>query len=327
MSGQARRLEHNVNTGIKQMLGLFGTRLIRTASTDARQEQEKEQKNQSLADVPHAPAEALEMNYFELYEYFQHNKPDVFPSVIIHSSSQNTIRNFAKLYRGYDDELQSKLWIQAVSPWTMVTYDGLVSLAEQVRYCEDAGIEGDFVETGTHRGGALGLMALANLKYGKSRRTLHGFDSFEGIPWPDSKKDDLFWIQDALKLDLDECNGQKQAANRVVGTRDEFDLLFNTVVRYSKEHLKVHQGWFQDTVPVAAKDIDKIAILRLDGDLYDSTKVCLDHLFPKVVDGGFVVIDDWCLKGARTAVEDYLSDHNLRPFINLADGAVRYFIK
>jgi O-methyltransferase len=300
-----------MKTRIKQMLGLLGMG----------------ERRRSLADVPRAPAAALNLNSFELYEYFQHNNPEVFPSVIIHSSHPNTISNFQKLYRGYDHELQSKLWIQAVSPWTLVTYDGLVSLADQVRHCEDAGIEGDFVEMGTYRGGALALMALANLKYGKSRRTLHGFDSFEGIPWPDSERDDLFWIQDALKLNLDDCKGQTQAANRVVGTRDEFDALFNTVVPYPKECLKVHQGWFQNTVSAAAKEIDKIAILRLDSDLYDSTKICLDALFPKVVDGGFVIIDDWCLKGARSAVQDYLSAHNLRPYINLADGTVRYFIK
>lgn len=278
-------------------------------------------------DAKHAPEGATELDSYALYECFQQNNSEVFPSVIIHHSHPNTIENYHKLYRGYDDELQSKLWIQQVSPWTLVTYDGLVSLVDQVRYCEEAGIEGDFVETGTYRGGALGLMALANLQYGKSRRVLHAFNSFEGIPWPNKDRDDQVWIQNAIKLNLDDCKGQTQAVNRIVARREEFETLFDTVVPYPKAFLKIHQGWFQDTIPEAAKEIDKVAILRLDGDLYKSTKICLDGLFPKVVAGGFVVVDDWCLKGARGAVEDFLYAHKLKPYLHLADGTVRYFIK
>ena len=64
--------------------------------------------------------------------------------------------------------------------------------------------------------------------------------------------------------------------------------------------LTYHVGWFEDTVPSA--DIERIAILRLDGDLYRSTRVCMDHLYPKLSLGGWCIVDDFKLDGCRKAV-------------------------
>jgi hypothetical protein len=80
-------------------------------------------------------------------------------------------------------------------------------------------------------------------------------------------------------------------------------------------NLIFHEGWFQFTIPVKADKIDKICFLRLDGDLYESTKICLEYFYPKIPKGGYVVVDDYNLAGCRRAVHEYLDKHHLMPLI------------
>ena len=89
----------------------------------------------------------------------------------------------------------------------------------------------------------------------------------------------------------------------------------------------IHKGWFQDTVPRINVKIDKIALLRLDGDLYESTYIGLKYFYPKLVRNGFLILDDWCLEGARNAVQDYFDDNNIKLHKNRVDGTVCYWIK
>lgn len=85
------------------------------------------------------------------------------------------------------------------------------------------------------------------------------------------------------------------------------------------------EGWFQDTLPKV--DTGHIALLRLDGDLYESTLVCLEYLYPKVSPGGIVIIDDYALPGCRKAVHDYFND-DLPHIIQVEGGeGVVYFYK
>jgi O-methyltransferase len=84
-------------------------------------------------------------------------------------------------------------------------------------------------------------------------------------------------------------------------------MLLN-LVHYPERLLRYHVGWFQDTVPAAAEKIGPIALLRLDGDRYDSTKVCLESLYSNVRRGGIVVIDDYGqFEGCRRAVDEFTS--------------------
>jgi hypothetical protein len=87
------------------------------------------------------------------------------------------------------------------------------------------------------------------------------------------------------------------------------------------------KGWFQHTVPV--NEVEEISILRLDGDLYESTLVCLQHLYPKVVTGGAVIIDDYALTGCRLAVEHYFESikQDMPDMICVDGNMVHYFIK
>ena len=73
--------------------------------------------------------------------------------------------------------------------------------------------------------------------------------------------------------------------------------------------VKFLEGWFRDTLPTAP--VEKLAVLRLDGDLYESTILALDSLYPKLSPGGFVIIDDYILEFCRKAVEDYRAKHGI----------------
>lgn len=234
-----------------------------------------------------------------------------------------TAARFAdKLSSGYRDEHILKAMAQKVAAYTMVSYQGIATLIDQVRYIEEQNIPGAFVEIGTCKGGCLGAMAHANQVFGKSRRVVHGFDSFEGIPKPRADKDDMGWALDEMRLRLEDCDGSLRPANVLVAAQSDVEELFATI-DYPREHLHLHVGWFQNTVPPVASTIGPIAILRLDGDLYDSYITPLEHLWDLVVPGGFVVIDDWVLKGCRDAVNDFFNKRAIRPYLHHVDYSVR----
>lgn len=252
-------------------------------------------------------------------------------------SSDNVLKSRLSkhLHKGYFYEDNAFEAIQVVSSHTMLTYDPLVTLFEQVIYCELNNIEGDLVECGVWKGGASGVMALANIKYGKQRRNLHLFDSFQEICQPDEEHDDIKLIEEVKLL------GNKKEFDKTLqpltgiydqfggpGTLDENKKLLETTIRYPSMYLHYHVGWFQDTVPVDSAGINKIAILRLDGDWYGSTKVCLDHLYDKVVKGGIVIVDDYGYNtGCKKAVDNFLLEKNAHPLLNYTGDYCLYFIK
>jgi O-methyltransferase len=225
--------------------------------------------------------------------------------------------------------------MQVVSFNTMLPYEPLVTLFEQVIYCEKNNIEGDFVECGTWKGGATGMMALATLKYGTSRRHLHLFDAFQEICQPDEEHDDKEIVEEVKKLvkkkqfeeDLKPLTGVYDQFGGP-GTLSENKKLLEQVIGYPANYVHYHVGWFQDTVPADAADISRIAILRLDGDWYQSTKVCLDHLYDKVVKNGIVIIDDYGYNtGCKKAVDEFLAVKKTYPILNYVNNTCRYFIK
>jgi len=170
---------------------------------------------------------------------------------------------------------------------------------DNIQYCVEKvineDIEGDFIETGVWRGGACIFMRAILAVYGVENRKVILADSFEGLPKPDITK----WPKDKNDRNFSYnflAVSQQDVENNFI----KYDLLDDKVV-----FLK---GFFKDTLPNA--DIDKLAILRLDADMYESTMIALENLYPKLSKGGFCIIDDYSLKGARAAVDDYrLKNH------------------
>lgn len=157
-------------------------------------------------------------------------------------------------------------------------------------------IAGDFIETGVWRGGACIFIKGFLTVHGEDGRTVWVADSFEGLPAPDIEKypqdtGDRHHKVDFLRVSLEE----------VMQNFEKYDLL--------DENVQFLKGWFKDTLPGAP--IERLAILRLDGDMYESTMDSLSNLYEKVSKGGFVIIDDFSLKGCHAAVLDFLKEQGL----------------
>ena len=172
------------------------------------------------------------------------------------------------------------------------------------------------------------MIALAQLDAGKTgRRKIHLFDSFEGLPKGSEDHDD-----EKLKII---CGVQKsnslEPSGALTASMDFSKSLLINKIKYPEEYFVFHKGWFQETIPNAIKKgvVRKISLLRLDGDLYESTKVCLENLWDLVVPGGVVIIDDYgCFSGCKKATNEFFSARNLKPYLHHAyPSSIRYIIK
>lgn len=249
---------------------------------------------------------------------------------------KNTAIIFHKDYDhkiGYEFEGEANEAIKLVRKNTMLPYTNLVTLYEQVLYCEKNKIEGDFVECGVWKGGAVGLMVLANLKHGSKRRMVHLFDAFEEICAPNEDLDGERAINEVKQilgknaLTKGELKPLKGIYDRFGGPSDLNDCkdLIEKKINYPNEFIAYHKGWFQETVPLKSKNIEKIAILRLDGDWYESTKVCIENLYDKVVPGGFIIFDDYGLyEGCKKAVDEFFDSRDESYYLHYSSWACRY---
>jgi len=177
-------------------------------------------------------------------------------------------------------------------------------------------IKGDFIECGVAAGSQIGAMQQAMLDKQISR-TIWGFDSFEGIPFAG--------INDTEQPGIGEIDINKIGVLETtsIASYSQEDVLKNFQLwNLPTNNLKLIKGWFENTIEPTSKEIKEIAILRLDGDLYSSTYVCLEHLFEKVVIGGIIIIDDWNLKGCQKAVKKFIDGRKIKKFNEIA-----YFIK
>ena len=191
---------------------------------------------------------------------------------------------------------------------TMIGLRRLDNIKYAVRTVIDEGIPGDWLETGVWRGGA-SIFARACLEaYGDESRVVWLADSFRGVPKPTLEQDreSTLWTTSYLAVD----------AETVRANFARYHLL--------DERVRILAGWFSETLPTAP--IDRLAILRLDGDLYESTMDAL-VLYDKVSPGGFVIVDDYDLDGCRMAITDFRREHGIDAPLVEVDGAAVYWRK
>ena len=184
-------------------------------------------------------------------------------------------------------------------PATAVTMVGTQRL-ENLRWISeeiiDNNIEGDFVETGVWRGGVCIYMAALFKANQITNRNVWVCDSFEGLPPPNPEK----YPADAS----DNHHSIKELAIPLEDVKHNFD-------RYGvlDDNVKFIKGFFKDTMPTI--EVEKIAILRLDGDMYESTIDVLNYLYPRLTVGGYCIIDDYGLGNCAQAVNDYRTEHGI----------------
>ncbi len=226
---------------------------------------------------------------------------------------------------GYDEEPEIKVAALKVRKNTMTSFERLATLWQQVRYLDRYNIEGSLIECGVWKGGSIGMMAQAHLhSHAKPLREIHLFDSFEGVPEPIAEKDGEQTVEWAGGRD----QGALKSIGVCVGTREECRALVEEQLGYPSRLTHYHEGWFQNTLPIEASKLGPIALLRLDGDLYESTAVCLKHLYSKVVKGGVVVIDDYGhFEGCRKAVNEHIASLSERILLCHIDYSGRYWVR
>ena len=188
---------------------------------------------------------------------------------------------------------------------TMIGAKRLRNLRECAETALRDGVPGDFIETGVWRGGACILLRAVLKAYGVTDRTVWVADSFMGLPRPDAEKypadvGDALYTYPQLAISLEEV--QKNF--------DAYDLLDRQV--------KFLKGFFAETLTLAP--VEKLAVLRLDGDMYGSTMDALIALYPKLSLGGFCIIDDYgAIAACRQAVRDYRKANGIDEPITVVD--------
>lgn len=213
--------------------------------------------------------------------------------------------------RGLDfvDEGDRRI-VEQVLPLTLTGVTRVQALIDAVRYCESRGIRGAFAECGVWRGGSILAMILTLQDLGVSDRDIYLYDTFEGMTQPTE--------HDVSKIDPPALETWKEAERE--GTRawpylfdpETFnqDVVLRTLLStgYPAERLHMVAGTVEETLPARAPD--DIALLRLDTDWYESTRHELLHLYPRLADGGVLIVDDYGhWQGARRAVDEYFAEH------------------
>jgi O-methyltransferase len=193
---------------------------------------------------------------------------------------------------------------------TMIGLRRLGNLEHCVRDVITNGVPGDLIETGVWRGGACIFMRAMLAAYGERDRTVWVADSFQGLPKPtegrEEDTEDALWSVPFLAVPQ-----QKVAANFA-----RYGLL--------DEQVRFLPGWFSDTLPTAP--IETIAVMRLDGDMYDSTMVALRSLYPKLSVGGYVIVDDYhAIRGCKQAVDDFRAALGIADELHQVDWTGRFW--
>ncbi|MGF1447317.1 MAG: TylF/MycF family methyltransferase [Pikeienuella sp.] len=191
---------------------------------------------------------------------------------------------------------------QAHSMIGSVRMRNLRDLAERVL---SEGIPGDFIETGVWRGGACVYLRAILKAHGVADRTVWVADSFAGLPPPDAQ---------AYPAD----KGDRHHRNSALAVpRHEVEEVFRRYGLYD-EQVRFLEGWFKETLPEAP--IERLALLRVDGDMYGSTWEALAALYDRVSPGGFVIVDDYgAVKACAQAVHDFLERRGENPDIIRVD--------
>jgi len=189
-------------------------------------------------------------------------------------------------------------------PATALTMIGTARMRQLRHACEevlDTDVPGDFIETGVWRGGACIYMAAILEAWGDTEREVWAADSFQGLPEP-------VLAQDA---------GDRHHTYRELAvSRAEVEANFRRFGFHDR--INVLEGWFRERLLTAP--IERLAILRLDGDMYGSTMDALTALYPKLSPGGICIVDDYFLEPCRRAVWDYRAAHFIGDEIVDIDG-------
>lgn len=196
----------------------------------------------------------------------------------------------------------------------------LLFTLEMAKFYADS--EGCYVECGV----AAGAQIIA-MRAGAPKKLIYAFDSFQGIPKASNRDDQIPGIRMLNEFEQSLLPNPGEQVLESTGVSSVNVEEFKVHMRESGaglENLGIVEGWFEETIP--NKVMPPISILRLDGDLYNSTFTCLKYLFPKLIKGGVLILDDYELKGCYDACEEYFTFINYQPKWERVSN-IGYFVK
>jgi O-methyltransferase len=190
------------------------------------------------------------------------------------------------------DNADGRISVWGLPPWamTMIGTRRMENIERCVRQVLQDGVPGDLIETGVWRGGATIFMRGVLRAFGVTDRKVYVADSFQGLPPPDAQR---YPADEGLDLHL--WPGLAVSIDEVKANFDRYGLLDGQV-----EFVK---GWFRDTLPTLKGH--RWAVVRLDGDLYESTTDSLENLYDGLEPGGWLIVDDFEIAACRQAVTDF----------------------
>lgn len=270
-----------------------------------------------LRFVPRHPPETPEELYLDLLKksltryLFAETEPRSRFQELRHRAMRTASAQLGRFGHGVPQRVQSNPADRAEGrDWpadaeTMIGLRRLDNLQDCVVDVLERDIPGDLIETGVWRGGATIFMRAVLKAYGDTTRSVWAADSFAGLPRPDAQsypadRGQKYWRSRVLRVSVDE----------VKSNFERYGLL--------DDRVRFLSGWFRDTLPRAP--IERLSLLRLDGDLYESTIVALRALYPKVSVGGYVIVDDWgAFPGCRAAVEEFRAENGVTDTLRTID--------
>lgn len=212
-------------------------------------------------------------------------------------------------------------FINTSNQFSMTGHHRMYILSEAIKYCKINKLEGDFVECGVWRGGNILLYKFLNDHY-LLDKTIFGYDTFEGMTEPE-KIDIDYKGQDALQR----LNDSIRDENRInIHCYSSIEMVNKNILKYKNlENINLIKGPVEKTLLEEKNLPKKISILRLDTDWYRSTKVELEILYPRLVSGGVLIIDDYGhWQGAQKAVDEFFDK---KKWLHYVDYTCRYLIK
>ena len=223
---------------------------------------------------------------------------------------------------GIDDlEPAEKEILARVRPFTMTSTERIVASMHAARHVVQAGIPGDIVECGVWRGGNMLAMALVLARHGDTGRNLYLYDTSEGMSEP-TASDVAVDGESAKEL---YAGLQKSSEGWCKATLEDVQATMSQA-GYPAARIHFVRGRVEDTIPGTIPG--QIAVLRLDTDWYESTRHELEHLYPRLVRGGLLMIDDYGhWQGARRATDEYLRTAAPGAFLHRIDYTGREMVK
>jgi O-methyltransferase len=209
------------------------------------------------------------------------------------------------------------------APYTMTSIERMYALYQAVNYLIRAKIPGDFVECGVWRGGSSMLAALTALDLAETTRNLYLYDTFCGMPEPTEKDREITSGRPARE-EWELLKRENHNEFCYASFKEVQENLARTA--YPPENIIYVQGKVEETIPGTVPG--RIALLRLDTDWYESTWHELKHLYPLLVHGGVIIIDDYGYwSGAKESVDKYFAENKIPMLLQRIDYTGRMGIK